>query len=228
MNPNTTQGWKMNNFYNPRNISNAACGDIVEEDFASCILQKTFSKQETIFKFSHAGQGKIVNASEHFNSDVSYTPPGQCHTLKGNAKILTFGDSFQRGFLSFTLNSTLDYIIMLHDSRYFYLSLDSEAIPGVRLKIQSSNTSRTEIYNLKMIKHIHRNTAVRPCNNEADYNFTRCLRGKVESQGNSSFWPNSNVTCLFNTTVTNTFLECSPNAPNSRWAARCLGTLTEN
>merc|ERR1712168_1252908 len=37
MNPSTTQGWKMNTFFNPKNISNAACGDTVEEDFASCI-----------------------------------------------------------------------------------------------------------------------------------------------------------------------------------------------
>ena len=116
-NPATGIGWKIGN----GKIENASMADVLRfyrfvcgsaDDLQNCISDKTYGLDEAVLRLSFAGgQFEELRSPGHFRSDIRLTGFGQCHTLKKNATILPTGRSYQEGFLTLTLNSSLDHLL---------------------------------------------------------------------------------------------------------------------
>ena len=128
-----------------------------------------------------------LNSIGHFSNDMTLTVYGNCHTLEQNATISTF-DEYRSGVLTFTVNKTLENMFFIGDPRYFYLSVNPGMVPGFKVgpqrlsKTLALNGAVSRIWNIKIIKHIKRNTAESPCNADVNYSFTECLKSNVEAQ----------------------------------------------
>ena len=114
VNPITAIGWKisLDKFADWDDISRTfsfVCG--AEPDLHSCIWDKTYSLEEAVIEFSSAGSDDEFGSAGHFKTDITLSGLGQCHTLENNVTILPGGRSLAEGFLSLTLNSSLDYFI---------------------------------------------------------------------------------------------------------------------
>ena len=116
-NPNTSIGWKIEKeILDTVSISDSLqfykfiCGSA--ENLSDCILDKSYSLEESIFRFTSAGSRfKEFQSLGHFTTDITLPLNGQCHKLENNATILPGGRSLEEGFLTLTLNSSLNFLI---------------------------------------------------------------------------------------------------------------------
>ena len=186
-NPSTSMGWKINKekldidtfWARDETFYRFVCG--TAEDLPRCIWDQTYSLEETVVRLSTAGgQYQEFGSSGYFRSDITFTGFGQCHILQRNATILPSGRSLEEGFLTLTLNNSLDYDICFVDERLFYLSSNPSIVPGFRIK-SLSKTDDSNMF-IRIVKHIKRNTDSSPCNGTPDYSFTDCLREAVETK----------------------------------------------
>ena len=147
------------------------------EDMNDCALEETFNLEETIHYIFLAGNSfQMSNSSEHFSSDITCAACGygQCHTLKENTSIMTYGEA-RYGALMFGMNISLNYDIFFHDAKLFYLSMNPGTTPGFRLNLLQGE-AQTRVLSIKAIKHIKRDTVRSPCESKANYSFTDCIR----------------------------------------------------
>ena len=65
------------------------------------------------------------------------------------------------------------------DEKMFFLSSNPSIVPGFRIKLGNSE-SATNIF-LRIVEHVKRNTAQRPCEENPGYSFTVCLQEAVQT-----------------------------------------------
>ena len=167
-------GWKTGNRFSK------ICQEATKENLISCLTNNSYSLQESITKLK-VGQENIAKTEGLFKSEIFFNEYGQCHTLTKQLPIPKYGKS-QADRLRINMNATLQMEIILYDSKYFYPSKSLEAFPGIRVNIVAGHAEQVSVFILKIVKHIKRNTAESPCNDEADYSFSHCLRRKVEDK----------------------------------------------
>ena len=118
-NPNTSIGWKIEKkildsltILDSLQFYKFICGSV--ENLPDCILDKSYSLEESIFRFTSAGSRfKEFPSLGHFTTDITLPLHGQCHKIESNATILPGGRSLEEGFLTLTLNSSLNFMIRL-------------------------------------------------------------------------------------------------------------------
>ena len=194
-NPVTGLGWTNENvsLKSSVGIFKTAC-DQATDDLEACVVDNTYKFEESILDVILPGQDKSVGL-EAFKSDMTFAPAGVCHTFENISTILTFGESFrQGGSLTINLNVSIMFILLVSDMKFTYFSLNKEAIPGIRETLLPENLERS--FQIKITKHIKRNTAKKPCNENPDYSFTFCLKEKVNFLAECSLpvTTNSNLT----------------------------------
>ena len=173
-NSETSSQWKNYTAQSPT----AACKfSIGEDEITKCIDANTFSLEESLLSIKQVNGSEITtNLSSYFSSRMEM---GKFYTLKQNFSISTAMKSRKYGGLGFNLDESLGFMVSITDDNYYLFSVDPAAVPGIRIHILSKAFA-SKRYTLKVTKHIKRNTAQRPCNNNAEYSFTNCVRDGIE------------------------------------------------
>ena len=178
LNPSTRHGWKPN----VTSVWDACAEAAAQQQLEACVVENTFSLEESILSFVKPGMViEAVNSSgEHFYSEMPLTVAGQCHSLASQIELYTVAEWYKFGTLSINMNNSLAYYIAIYDKNFFYMSLNAKAFPGFWLKLEGYK-QRDVLYMLDVVKHQRRSTANTPCNEDQDFNFSNCVKEKVEA-----------------------------------------------
>lgn len=116
------------------------------------------------------------------SSDITAFDYGNCVSFETNQTLnsmIGFSD------IKLVLNSSLDYVVFLYDSNYFFISENPRATPALRLEISALEMSNIMARYLKfeIIEHILLNLPKNPCvEDDKGYNFENCIRKSVEAR----------------------------------------------
>ena len=127
-----------------------------------CIREKTFSREEIVFGVDKQGRALDVEWNSLFqNFDL-----GTCQTAVIKEKIEN-----PQNYIIISLNSSLNYKIILHDPKVFLMSVNSKAFH--RTEIHLSQQSGSQLIDATQYKMFSREES--PCEEDDNYNFTDCL-----------------------------------------------------
>ena len=103
------------------------------------------------------------------------------------------------------LNKSFGYYVFIHEPKFFFLSTNPKAHPGVELFIPSQKgNSSYDVYTrpIEIVKHSLLNLRNSPCEEDTQYDFSLCVRNYI----------NTNVGCKvpwqFNPEGVNNFPDC--------------------
>ena len=154
------------------------------EELVACVEKKVYTKEEIFM--SQYGVWKAGNKVGLSQWKGSFWPLffGKCFSLK--AEDGTIGFTLYDG-LSISLNSSLEYWVILHDPDYFVMSSNPTTIPRIAFSIDKNFGSKT-VY-IEATKHKKMDRKKRPCVEELDYSFTYCVRLSIATRiGCNSLW----------------------------------------
>ena len=173
---NNFTGWKSttkDDSSDPNTNIAQICRNVSPTDVFNCIEEKTFNLTESVMKcqLGITSESKDLLHSHIWSADLTVSENGLCHTLKSNERI---GADPYKEVLYFILNDQLQYKILVHDPRFFYLTGNPSTIPQVMLEMKN-NGKKTEMRFLRVTKHVKINRKEKPCNENESYSFTKCV-----------------------------------------------------
>ena len=121
-------GWKNGKPGKPVRVQNACNGKTVEQ-VEDCIDEETYSLEEILVFF------QPLDHPVMWKSDITSQEFGKCHTLHYPFAV---GTNPSKGSVSFFLNSTLKYIVFIHDPDYFLPTGNPMAVPHVKLEFEGN------------------------------------------------------------------------------------------
>ena len=128
-NPRSALGWKDDNLsMSTSDFFASVCGGVLG-DPAECVRDKTYSLEESIFQYTippnQNSSLQVRNSTDGgFETELTFAPAGLCRTFRRNSTILSMLNSLRRGGLSFTLNSSTAFMLLLSDHTFTYFSLN--------------------------------------------------------------------------------------------------------
>ena len=164
----TQTGWKNLTKKGLFGIFEELCGGGAEANLDECIASNTISLEKRILGIKMDEGSSEINPKELFDSELNLF--GQCDMIKDNTflgrKILAPGPIL-------FLNKSYTHAIFIHDQKFRFLSGNPEVVPGFRFLVNEP----TEIQvTFNIIEHVKRNTVRNPCNVDAKYSFTKCVK----------------------------------------------------
>ena len=139
-------------------------------EVAECVNYKTYNLTETIIDFQ-AGWGNNILQSKYWMEELSFFLFGKCHSLKNYVPLTT-------NIWSISFNRSLNYIVMIHDPKYFMMTANPETVPMIFLDFDRQDDGQIVAF-LKVVKHINLDRPEQPCSDNDDYNFTACIKNSV-------------------------------------------------
>ena len=141
------------------------------ENVTACVLNKTYNIGEFIV------DSEIIN---NFTNKITAAQYGNCVSLETDQRLHSkIGDSE----IKLNLKNNKYYIIFFYDPKFFFLSENPSANPGLKIKLDVYEMSTIRIRYLKfeIIQHEKLNLESKPCVEDEEYIFGNCLRDVIEA-----------------------------------------------
>jgi hypothetical protein len=161
-NMNSVKGWKNEK----ENLENRCKRH--EDNLKHCIDSGSFNRSEILKK---AYKGYLSKESLQHESiwkeDFENSYNARCHTFRYEA-MLTKDDRIDQ--IMFFLDNRYNYRIMIHDERYFWMSLNPLGLPSVMISITKS-FREDHYYRIICTDITELNVPQDPCEEDPHYNF---------------------------------------------------------
>ena len=166
----------------PAQANNHSCFD--KNVSTEYCLEKAYLKQSEIIQSVFVGVSpqKEVNLTGQsvVREDFTFTRAGIYFTLSLPLKI---GSNVLKDKVQIALNTSLSYLLFIHDPEYFLFNDNPTAIPGKRRRLDTIEANPKKWhYRLELVEVNKLNLPTSPCNDDPSYNFLLCVRKSVASK----------------------------------------------
>ena len=166
----------------PAQANNHSCFD--KNVSTEYCLEKAYLKQSEIIKSVFVGVSpqKEVNLTGQsvVREDFTFTRAGIYFTLSLPLKI---GSNVLKDKVQIALNTSLSYLLFIHDPEYFLFNDNPTAIPGERRRLDTNEANPKKWhYRLELVEVNKLNLPTSPCNDDPSYNFLLCVKKSVASK----------------------------------------------
>ena len=193
------------------NVMEFICNNTEGPDIAECFGGKVPKVEDIVisaYKGDHRGEGK------HFGTGIdfwgfSFYKREACYTLT-NPDHFGSHPGTDRIWIKLNSNRSSDYDVFIHDPTFFVYSKN----PKLNINYGSLAQKVKRLDKIEVVKHTKLNTENKPCNTDASYSFTTCVREVlVKENGCKPYWFNSssNIHAEFHKSIDLHFLSRSFN-----------------
>ena len=165
----------------PGQFVNHSCYDrnVSTED----CLEQTFLKRSEIINRVIMGldlQEEVNLTGGIVQEDFSYNWAGIYLTL---TLPLTIGTELKSDAIIIGIFANLNYLVFIHDPKYFLLNDNPTAIPGELRRLNTYEMKpETVFFRLELVEVNKLNLPNSPCNEDPNYNFFSCVKESVASK----------------------------------------------
>ena len=162
----------------PAQAKHHSCFDknVLAED----CLENAYLKQSEIIKSVIVGvspQKEVNLTGQNIREDFTFTRAGIYFTLSLPLKI---GSNVLKDKLQIVLNTSLSYLLFIHDPKYFLFNDNPTAIPGERRRLDTNEANPKKWhYRLELVEVNKLNLPTAPCNDDPNYSFVSCVRKSI-------------------------------------------------
>ena len=113
--------------------------------------------------------GAVCLTGQSVREDFTFTRAGIYFTLSLPLKI---GSNVLKDKLQIALNTSLSYLLFIHDPEYFLFNDNPIAIPGERRRLDTNEANPKKWhYRLELVEVNKLNLPTSPCNDDPSYSF---------------------------------------------------------
>ena len=178
LNPLTNVGWKNQvgdyEIDKTTTIIEAVCGGREAEDLEECVWNSTYDLNHFL--------PKDIIEGYPFIPDITVASVGKCFTLQASEDNRIYSN-IGHGDHVLPLNDSFAYEIFVHDPSFFFLTLNPKAFPGFRISLKQKELQKGEmlLQTLEITEYKNMNRPGQHCTEDKNFNFSSCLRAKMES-----------------------------------------------
>ena len=167
----------------PGQIVNNSCYDI-NVSTEDC-LEQTFLRKSKIINSVVIGDDlqeevNLTRSRGIVREDFTFDWAGIYYTL---ALPLTIGTDLKSDAIIIGIFTNLNYLVFIHDPKYFLLNDNPTAIPGELRRLNTYEMKpETVFFRLELVEVNKLNLPNSPCNEDFSYNFFSCVKESVASK----------------------------------------------
>ena len=115
------------------------------EAFESCVDEKTFDLKESVLRGRHGTANKAnLSSPEFWTWDITTAFVGRCFSLNYEQQL---GTDVLKDLISFDLNETLTYSIIIHDPNFGLPTFNPSTLPSIKTTISNKYRHKIQIHN---------------------------------------------------------------------------------